>query len=119
MYTKYPAMYSQDHLYEGFQWMNADDTDRSIYSFVRNGRTKRNSLLFVINFTPVERLDYRVGVPKDKKYMLILDSEDSKYGGQASEAKQTVYEAEAITWDGKEYSIAYPLPAYGVAVFKF
>ncbi len=49
---------------DGFEWINADDADRSIFSFVRWSPTKRNNLLFVCNFTPVERPDYRVGVPK-------------------------------------------------------
>lgn len=119
MYKKYPAMYSLDHQYEGFQWINADDMDRSIYSFVRHGKTKRNSLLFVCNFTPMERPDYRVGVPKGKKYTLIMDSEDSKYGGHAPEDKKKEYQAEKSECDGQEYSFAYPLPAYGVAIFKF
>lgn len=119
MYKKYPAMYSLDHQYEGFQWINADDMDRSIYSFVRHGKTKRNSLLFVCNFTPMERPDYRVGVPKGKKYTLIMDSEDPKYGGHAPEDKKKEYQAEKSECDGQEYSFAYPLPAYGVAIFKF
>ena len=119
MYKKYPSLYTMDHQQEGFQWINADDMDRSIYSFVRHGKTKRNSLLFVCNFTPMERPDYRVGVPKGKKYTLILDSEDPKYGGRAPEDKQKEYKAEKSECDGQEYSFAYPLPAYGVAVFKF
>ena len=119
MYKKYPSLYTMDHQQEGFQWINADDMDRSIYSFVRHGKTKRNSLLFVCNFTPMERPDYRVGVPKGKKYTLILDSEDPKYGGHAPEDKQKEYKAEKSECDGQEYSFAYPLPAYGVAVFKF
>lgn len=119
MYKKYPAMYSMDNQYDGFKWINADDMDRSIYSFYRTGTTKRNNLLFVFNFTPVERPDYRVGVPKGKKYTLILDSEDPKYGGNAPEDKQKEYVAEKSPCDGQEYSFAYPLPAYGVAVFKF
>lgn len=119
MYKKYPSLYSMDHEFDGFKWINADDMDRSIYSFTRKGKTGRNNLLFVINFTPVERPDYRVGVPKGKKYTLILDSEDPKYGGNAPEDKQSVYVAEKSECDGQEYSFAYPLPAYGVAVFKF
>ena len=119
MYKKYPSLYTMDHQQEGFHWINADDMDRSIYSFVRHGKTKRNSLLFVCNFTPMERPDYRVGVPKGKKYTLILDSEDPKYGGRAPEDKQKEYKAEKSECDGQEYSFAYPLPAYGVAVFKF
>lgn len=117
MYTRYPALGRNDQGYEGFQWINADDYYRSIFSFVRWSPTKRNNLLFVINFTPVERTDYRVGVPKKKKYTLIMNSKDPKYGGDFEPEKE--YTAEKIACDGQKFSIAYPLPAYGVAVFKF
>ena len=117
MYAKYPALGKNDGGYEGFQWINADDCFRSIFSFVRLSPTKRNNLLFVINFTPVARDDYRVGVPKKKKYTLIMNSKDPKYGGDYE--PETTYTAEKIACDGQKYSFAYSLPAYGVAVFKF
>ena len=118
MYRKYPALYTMDDRREGFEWINANDGDRSIFSFVRHGKTGRNSLLFVCNFTPVERPDYRVGVPKKKQYTLILDSEDARFGGSGKEKPKT-YTAVKSECDARPYSFAYPLPAYGVAVFKF
>ena len=118
MYRKYPALYTMDDRREGFEWINANDGDRSIFSFVRHGKTGRNSLLFVCNFTPVERPDYRVGVPKKKQYTLILDSEDARFGGSGKEKPKT-YTAVKTECDARPYSFAYPLPAYGVAVFKF
>ena len=72
----------------------------------------------MINFTPMERSDYRVGVPKKKAYKLILNSEDPKFGGQDTE-RPVSYKAEKSECDGQPFSFAYPLPAYGVAVFKF
>lgn len=78
---------------EGFEWINADDADRSIFSFVRKSPTGRNNLLFVCNFTPMARPDYRVGVPKKKKYRLILNSADPKYGGKTT-IRKTEYMAE-------------------------
>ena len=117
MYKKYPALGQNDKGYEGFQWINADDAYRSIFSFVRWSPTGKNNLLFVINFTPMERSDYRVGVPKKKKYTLVLNSKDPKYGGDYT--PPTVYTATAVACDGQPYSIGYPLPPYGVAVFKF
>ncbi len=117
MYKKYPALGQNDKGYEGFQWINADDAYRSIFSFVRWSPTDKNNLLFVINFTPMERSDYRVGVPKKKKYTLILNSRDPKYGGNYT--PETVYTASESICDGQPYSIGYPLPPYGVAVFKF
>ena len=78
----------------------------------------KNNLLFIINFTPVEREDFRVGVPKKKSYKLILNSEDPKFGGK--DKNRTVsYKAEAVECDGQKYSFKYPLAPYGVAVFKY
>ena len=111
-------MYEQDTTWAGFEWINADDRDRSIFSFVRKSKDGKNNLLFVINFTPVAREDYRVGVPKNKTYKLVLNSEDPKFNGTDKNRKES-YKAVKKECAGRDYSIAYPLPAYGVAVFKF
>ena len=118
IYKNNPCMYQLDRSWEGFEWINANDGDRSIFSFIRKSKDGKNNLLFVINFTPVARDDYRVGVPKRKTYKLILNSEDSKFGGNDTD-RPTSYKAEKIECDGKMYSISYPLAPYGVAVFKF
>ncbi|MEE1079256.1 MAG: 1,4-alpha-glucan branching protein GlgB [Agathobacter sp.] len=118
IYKNNPCMYQLDRSWEGFEWINADDGDRSIFSFIRKSKDGKNNLLFVINFTPVARDDYRVGVPKRKTYKLILNSEDPKFGGNDTD-RPTSYKAEKIECDGKMYSISYPLAPYGVAVFKF
>lgn len=118
MYKKYPALYANDSNYQGLEWINADDASRSIYSFVRWSPTGRNNLLFVINYTPVARDDYRVGVPKRKQYKLILNSKEPEFGGDVH--KEVVdYKAVKKECDGRPFSFAYPLPAYGVAVFRF
>ena len=118
IYQKNPAMYELDHSWEGFEWINADDADRSIFSFVRKSKDGKNNLLFVCNFTPMERADYRVGVPKKKSYKLILDSDAAEFGGSGTEKPES-YKAEKSECDGKPFSFAYPLAPYGVAVFKF
>ena len=116
LYHKYPALYRLDEEYDGFQWINANDGDRSIYSFVRYARNHKKSLLFVCNFTPVARPDYRVGVPKRGTYTLLLDQEHGYYkrGDKISHYRSIKSEC-----DGQPYSFAYPLPAYGTAVFRF
>ena len=116
VYQKYPALWQLDSDWNGFQWINANDGDRSIFSFIRRDETGKKNLLFVINFTPVARDDYRVGVPKSGTYSLILDSEHGLYkrGEHAFSARSTKSEC-----DGQPYSFAYPLPAYGTAIFKF
>ncbi len=119
LYNEYPCLYELDHEEGGFSWINADDTYKSIYSFVRYDRSRKKSLLFVLNFTPIERGDYRVGVPKSGKYKLLLSSDDKCFGGNSEPSKKKVFTAEKISWDGRDYSIAYPLPAYGAAIFEF
>ena len=116
VYQKYPALWQLDSDWNGFQWINANDGDRSIFSFIRRNETGKKNLLFVINFTPVARDDYRVGVPKSGTYSLILDSEHGLYkrGEHAFSARSKKSEC-----DGQPYSFAYPLPAYGTAIFKF
>ena len=118
IYKKNPALYELDSSWNGFEWINANDADRSIFSFVRKSKDGKNNLLFVCNFTPVARDDYRVGVPKKKSYKLLLNSDDEKFGG-SGKTRPVSYKAEAMPCDGREFSFAYPLPAYGVAVFKY
>ncbi|MCR5358224.1 MAG: 1,4-alpha-glucan branching protein GlgB [Lachnospiraceae bacterium] len=119
IYTKYPAMYEQDRGFAGFEWINANDTYKSIYSFYRKGKNdKKNRLLFVMNFTPISRDDYRVGVPEKKKYKLLLDSNEERFGGNGM-VRETTYQAEEVEWDGQPYSVSYPLAPYGAAIFLF
>ena len=118
LYQGNKSMYELDHSWKGFEWINANDADRSIYSFVRRSEDGKNNMLFVINFTPMERIDYRVGVPEKKTYKLVLNSDSTRFGGDAAN-KKTSYKAEEKECDKKKYSFAYPLPAYGVAIFKF
>ena len=118
IYRKNPCMYELDTSFDGFEWINADDNYRSIFSFVRKSANGKNNLLFVINFTPMERPDYRVGVPKRKTYKLILNSEDPKFGGKEA-GRETSYKAVKKACDGRDYSFEFPLAPYGVAVFKF
>ena len=116
LYHKYPALYRLDEEYDGFQWINTNDGDRSIFSFIRRDETQKKNLLFICNFTPVDRDDYRVGVPKRGTYTLLLDQEHGYYkrGDKISHYRSIKSEC-----DGQPYSFAYPLPAYGTAVFRF
>ena len=118
LYKKYRCLYELDDSWDGFQWINADDSYRSIFSFVRYSKTKRKNLLFVMNFTPMERPDYRVGVPKKKKYKLVLDSDAEEYGGSGRK-RAKVYDAKKGSCDNQKYYVEYPLSAYGTAVFEF
>ena len=114
LYKKYPSLYRQDNDWNGFQWINANDGDRSIFSFIRRDETGKKNLMFIINFTPVERPDYRVGVPKRGRYTLLLDSH-----GAYKAAEAPCFSSSKSECDGQPYSFSYPLPAYGTAIFRF
>ncbi len=89
LYKNNKALYEMDNDPAGFEWINADDIFRSIYSFVRHSKNKEKNLLFVCNFTPVEREDYRVGVPTRKTLKLVLNSDEEKYGGKGEKRPLT------------------------------
>ncbi len=118
VYQKNPAMYELDSSWKGFEWINANDAERSIFSFIRKSKDGKNNLLFVCSFTPVERPDYCVGVPEKKTYRLILNSDAAEFGGSGAE-RPLSYKAKEKECDGRKYSFAYPLPAYGVAIFRY
>jgi len=118
LYKKNKAMYEQDTVMEGFEWINANDAFRSIYSFTRHSKNCKKNLLFICNFTPVEREEYMVGVSRQKQYKLILNSDDAEFGGTGEE-RPVVYKAVKKECDGRPYSFTYKLPAFGVAVFEY
>ena len=118
LYHENPCMYELDTSWEGFQWINADDAERSIYSFVRKSKDGKNNLLFVVNFTPVERPEFRVGVPQAGSYEKVLSTQDPEFSGLPAPKKKT-YRSKKMEWDGRENSIGYPLAPYEVAVFRF
>ena len=118
LYKNNKCLYEYDCYPEGFEWINADDGDRSIFSFVRHSERGKSNMLFIINFTPVERPDYRVGTTCRRKHTLVLSSDDKKFGG-TGKRRPKEYKPAKKECDGRKYSFRYKLPAYGVAVFKF
>lgn len=111
LYSSYPCLYATDYKPEGFAWINANDVDNSVYSFIRISPDGKKNLLFVLNFTPVARKQFRVGVPADCKYRLVLGSHEK------IQAKQlTVDKGDC---DGYSHSVLVDLPEYGIAVYEF
>ena len=120
LYRKYSCLYETDNSWDGFEWLNTEDAERSVYSFYRKNSTGRNNLLFVLNMTPVTWEGYKVGVPKKKKYKLVLNSDEERFGGKGSfipEELTAEKEKEKINY--KDYSITLDLPGYTAAVFVF
>lgn len=114
MYKKYPALYTETKGYDAFEWINADDCDRSIFSFMRKTTEPnyKNAVGFVCNFTPMERRDYMVGVPKAGTYKRILTTET----GDTEIVKYKAVEGEC---DGMPYRIKMPLRPFESVVFEF
>lgn len=117
LYNSSPAMYELDHSWDGFEWINCDDVDRSIFSFIRKSKSAIKDLLFVCNFTPVERKDYRVGVPCAGNYRVILDS--SKVENDDGLKELVIYRAENVECDKKPYSIGFSLAPLSTIIIEF
>ncbi len=118
IYRDYPCMYNYDNSWKGFEWLNADDKDRSTYSFIRRTDTDKRCLLFVCNMTPMRWENYKLGVPKEGKYRLILNSDDRDFGGKGNEVEKEPA-AKKESCNGKEWSIDLDLPPYSALVFEF
>lgn len=119
-YQKYPALYENDNNWKSFEWINADDKENSVYSYIRKSESGRNNILVVLNMTPMKREGYKVGVPKKKKYKLLLNSDEECFGGTGTIIpKEISAKEEKDGYDGREYSIQFDLPAYGAAVFLY
>ena len=118
IYRKYPCLYENDNSWAGFEWLNCDDKDRSVYSFFRKSENGKNELLFILNMTPMAWENYVVGVPKKKKYKLLLSSDDTRFAGNGNVIPKELA-AEAKPCNNKKYSITFDLPPYTAAIFLF
>ena len=118
IYKESPCLHEIDNDWLGFEWMNADDTENSIYSFVRRNKSGKQHMLFVINMTPISRPKYKVGVPMNTQYKLILNSDDVKFGGNGGKIAKTL-KAKKGEQDNREQYITFNLPPLTAVVFEF
>ena len=120
MYQKYRAMYQVDDSWEGFEWLIVDDNQNSVVAFSRMAkpwRGKKQTVVCVINFTPVQRDHYRVGMNCGGELQLILNSDDFKYSGNGVPVESTV-SIEEVEHGGKEYSVELTLPPLSAMFFE-
>lgn len=110
MYKNNPALYSTDFDPDGFMWANADDSENSIYSFMRFSGNGKKCLLFVLNFTPIDRKGYVVGVSDNGTYRLVMD-ENGKASGSVKSRKKN--------FNGHKHVINIDIPGYGIRVYEF
>ena len=117
VYRNEPSLHQVDFDWHGFEWIDCNDADSSILSFLRRAKDPGAFILVVANFTPVQRDVYRVGVPEPGFYREIMNTDAEKYGGTNFGNLGGVH-AEAIPWNNKPYSIFLRMPALGVIYFK-
>ena len=116
-YLEHNALWKMDFDAFGFEWINADDKERSIYSFVRRGEKKEDTLLVICNFTPVVYEDFRVGVPFAGEWEEVFNSDSSTFGGSGVvNTKPCV--AEEGECDHREYNIGLRLAPLSVTIYQ-
>ena len=104
-----PSLYEQDFSPEGFRWIDFADASSSVISFMRTRSQQREPLVFVCNFTPVVRYNYRIGVPAAPSYLLVLNTDAERYGGSGVGPAASIA-CEAVPMHGYEQSITLTLP---------
>lgn len=117
LYKSEPAMYEIDFEHGGFQWVDCGDWEHSIVSFLRRGKTTRDIILIVCNFTPVPRYKYKVGVPHGGYWKEILNSDAEIYGG-GNHGNFGGIKAAPVPFHGRDHSLSLTLPPLSVSFFK-
>jgi 1,4-alpha-glucan branching enzyme len=112
VYRSEPALWEQDFDWPGFRWINPNDADNSVLSFLRFPSAGGRSIACIANLTPVPRHDYRIGLPHQGRWVEILNSDSAEFGG--SNALLGDVTTDDIRWDDLEYSASLALPPLGV-----
>lgn len=111
-YLKNSPMWEIDDSWDGFQWLVHDDNSQCIVA-MRRSNEDGNDVIAICNFTPVERDNYRIGIPKAQDYVIALNSDDVKYGGSGV-PEEKVIEAQEQPMHGKTHSIVLTIPPLSV-----
>ncbi|MBI4443620.1 MAG: 1,4-alpha-glucan branching protein GlgB [Acidobacteria bacterium] len=117
LYRSQPALYAVDFEHSGFEWIDFRDWEQSTVAFLRRASNPQDFLVFVCNFTPVPRFEYRVGVPESGYYRELLNSDAAIYGGN-NLGNSGGDLAEPIPWHGRPYSLCLTLPPLSVLVLR-
>ena len=117
LYRIEPALHQVDATWEGFQWIDISDADQSIVSFLRRAEDENDTIVIVCNFTPVPRLNYRVGLPRAGRYHEIINSDWPQFGGSGVNNQGGV-QAEELPWQNCGFSAPLNLPPLGVIMLK-
>lgn len=118
LYKSEEAFWKYDFTPDGFEWINCSDSASSIISFLRKSDKEEDTLLFIVNFTPVPRTLHRIGVPYEGKYKEIINSDEEKYGGSGI-VNAEILVSDKEPWDGRDYSAGIKVPPLGMVVLKY
>lgn len=118
LYSKEPALHEHNFSPDGFEWIEANDSENSVLIFLRKGIQKNEVIIFALNLTPVPRYNYRCGVPFEGRWKEILNSDNLKYYG-AGDVFNDELKSEAVAEDGRDHSIVLNLPPLGAVMLKF
>jgi len=118
IYSIEPAMYENNFSHEGFEWIDINDHKNSVISWVRKGKDPEDHLIFIANFTPVPRHNYRIGAFKRGYYMEIFNSDNLKYGGSDLLNNKEDIETFPIPKHGRTHSVNLTLPPLGLIILK-
>ncbi len=116
-YRENSSLWEDDHGWNGFQWICADDHDQSVLSLIRTGHKKGNQTIVVVNFTPVARQNYRIGVPKAAGYKEIFNSDDIGFGGNGLISTELI-KTENLPFHGFEQSVVLQIPPLSTVFYK-
>ena len=117
LYKTEPALFEKQFHAEGFQWISYNDADNCVLAFIRKGDKPKNDLVFVCNFTPVVRENYRIGMPKHGNWTEILNSDATQFGGSGV-SNSTELNTEKIPFHNFNQSIHLTLAPLAVSVLK-
>jgi 1,4-alpha-glucan branching enzyme len=117
LYRGVPSLYEVDFDASGLEWVDCNDFERSVVSFIRKGKDPNEVTLLVCNFTPVPRNNYRVGIPFDGEWREVLNSDAPLYGG-SGQGNMGSITASPLPIHGRPYSLNMTLPPLGVVVFR-
>jgi 1,4-alpha-glucan branching enzyme len=111
------ALYELDSNWAGFEWIDCNDVARSVLTFLRKGHRPEDTLLFICNFTPAPRHNYRVGAPDGGFWKEIMNSDAPLYGG-SGQGNLGGVEASPLPMHGRPWSLSVTAPPLGVVIFK-
>ncbi|TPV60994.1 1,4-alpha-glucan branching protein GlgB [Aestuariibacter sp. GS-14] len=118
VYKQYPALHEGDHDPKGFSWIDHENAEQSVISFVRKAQTSRQQVYVVSNFTPVPREKFRLGVQQAGKYKLVLNTDDRVYWGSGYQCDKH-YKSTTVSWNHQPHSIEITLPPLATVFIVF